>query len=599
MARAPDRIALEFEGMQISYAELNARANRLAHFLRDRGVGPDRIVGLCVERSIEMVVGVLGVLKAGGAYVPLEPGYPRERLSAMIEDAQPVLVLTQSALVAKLPRSLPLVRLDDSRDIDVHAAQDPARVATPGHLAYVIYTSGSTGRPKGVMVEHRALLNRIDWMQREYVLDADDVVLQKTPFGFDVSVWELTWPFVVGARLVIAHPEGHRDPAYLSALIRRTGVTTLHFVPSMLRLMIGDAWADCTSVRRVFCSGEALPADVVKAHYATQGAPLHNLYGPTEAAIDVTSWAAPDDPDLALVPIGRPIQNISLYVLGPTCQLVPRGTPGELHIGGIGLARGYLNLADLTAERFISNPFHDPRNAASSARLYRTGDRVRHLADGNLEYLGRLDGQLKIRGLRIEPGEIECQLAACDGVSDALVVARADGGGDPRLVAYVVPAPGVRLAIADLRARLARVLPEFMVPSGWRVLEALPLTTNGKVDRNALPPADDGLVADDPVRPRTRTEERVAMLWADLLGRERAAVGADSNFFALGGNSLLLIRMVRAVKSAFGVELSVSGTFAQATVHEVAQAIEAQEETLRAARGLAALSAAQVEQMEF
>ncbi|MCJ8268591.1 MAG: amino acid adenylation domain-containing protein, partial [Psychrosphaera sp.] len=342
-------------------------------------------------------------------------------LDYMVQDSGISLLLTQKEL------------LDDEKLAGYSTSNPVIPTQTANHLAYVIYTSGSTGQPKGVMVEHQALVNRIDWMQNQYGLTADDVVLQKTPFSFDVSVWEFTWPLTTGARLVIAKPQGHKDPAYLASAIVEHQVTTLHFVPSMFRQMLNEPrWADCTSLKRLFCSGEALPGDVVNAHYQINSTPVHNLYGPTEAAIDVSYWACPADVKLAGVPIGKPIQNIQLYVLGEMGQLQPNGSVGELHIAGVGLARGYLNKEEMTAERFIANPFSDD----SASRLYKTGDLVRYQPDGNIEYIGRSDSQVKIRGFRIELGEIEHQLAQLPGIKSAAVLAREDQPGVKRLVAY-------------------------------------------------------------------------------------------------------------------------------------------------------------------
>ncbi|WP_241969341.1 non-ribosomal peptide synthetase, partial [Burkholderia pseudomallei] len=403
--RKPEAIALTFEGQRLSYAELNARANRLAHYLQARGVGPDRLVALCAERGIEMVVGLLAILKAGGAYVPLDPSHPPERLRRMLDDTNPVAVLVddigadalasfESHVAARSPR----VHL--SRDIAQWRACSPANPPTPREraarrLAYVIYTSGSSGEPKGVMNEHRGVVNRLWWMQQTYALDERDAVLQKTPFSFDVSVWEFFWPLMSGARLVIAKPEGHKDPAYLSELIDRERVTTLHFVPSMLQAFLEDEGAarGCGSVKRVMCSGEALPPSLVKRFYrCLPDARLHNLYGPTEAAVDVTAWACDAEEGGASVPIGRPIANTRIYVLDGYGQPVPRGVAGELYIGGVQVARGYLNRPELTRERFVDDPF------VAGGRLYKTGDLARWRTDGSLEYLGRNDFQVKIRG---------------------------------------------------------------------------------------------------------------------------------------------------------------------------------------------------------
>lgn len=569
-ARTPHAVAAVFEDHRLTYAELNERSNRLAHCLRAHGVQAGQLVGLCLERSLELVIGVLGILKAGAAYVPLDPNHPPARLGEICAGSGLALVLTQERwrqLVCTLEErhGVEGFSLDGEAErasLQCCGGGNPGRQAGqgPDSLAYVIHTSGSTGQPKGVMVEHRALTNRIAWMQREYPLTCDDVVLQKTPFNFDVSVWELTWPFIAGARLVIARPDGHKDPDYLVQLIRTTQVTTLHFVPSMFRHMVAHTgWRDCTSVRQVFCSGEALGADLVSAHYGAHRAPLHNLYGPTEAAIDVTYWRCPPDAAIDTVPIGRPIQNTALYVLGRHLELQPEGTVGELYIGGVGLARGYVNQPRLTAERFIPNPFHDAADPSSSTRLYRTGDRVRYLADGNLEYLGRFDDQVKLRGVRIEPGEIEQRLVRHAEVVGAVVLVRADRPGEQRLVAYVIPRDaslaGTPAWSGALREHLRRALPETMVPALFVALPAFPLTVSGKIDRKALPVPEETDFAPPYVAPRTETERQLAAICAELLQLPLEQVSATANFLELGGDSMSAVRLV-SFAASHGLELS-------------------------------------------
>ncbi|MGI9303912.1 MAG: non-ribosomal peptide synthetase, partial [Gammaproteobacteria bacterium] len=403
--RTPHAPALSFEGVSLSYQELNRRSNQLAHYLIERGVKPDTLVGLYMERSLEMVVGLLGILKAGGAYVPMEPGYPASRLSYQLDNANLTIVLMQAELLDGSVVSTDKAVCLDAPEVQARLAtyrdDNPShgeRGIRSNHLAYVIYTSGSTGQPKGVMIEHSALVNRIDWMQKEYALSARDTVLQKTPFSFDVSVWEFLWPLTHGSRLVVAQPEGHKDTDYLVDIIKAEAVTVLHFVPSMLRAMLScGRWGECSSVKQVFSSGEALPKDLQDQFFATNaGSELHNLYGPTEAAIDVSYWPCASDDHTPVVPIGKPIQNIALYVTDEALNPTPMGVVGELMIGGAGLARGYLNKPELTAEKFIRNPF----STEPDSRLYRTGDLVRYLNDGNLEYIGRVDHQVKLRGFR-------------------------------------------------------------------------------------------------------------------------------------------------------------------------------------------------------
>ncbi|MFD9789949.1 amino acid adenylation domain-containing protein [Streptomyces sp. NPDC059070] len=580
VARHGDRTAVVFGERSLTYAELGARTDELAAELRGRGVTADTVVGVCMERSVEMVVALWAVMKAGGAYLPLEPGYPADRLAYMIEDSGARLVLGQRHLTgAGLSGAHEVLYLDRAGRIEGGGsgrAVAGACAATARSLAYVIYTSGSTGRPKGVMVEHRAAVNRIEWMQNTYPLDVDDAVLQKTPFSFDVSVWEFVWPLLNGARLVVAEPEGHKDPDYLVSLIRRTGVTTLHFVPSMLRLMVeNDGWARCDSVRRVFCSGEALPPELPPRHYAVHRAPLHNLYGPTEAAIDVSHWTCPPGEEARPVPIGRPIQNIQLHVLDDFGQLAAVGCAGELHIAGDGLARGYLNNPDLTRERFVPNPFA----TAPGARMYRTGDLVRRLADGTLEFLGRIDNQVKVRGFRIELDEIEARLGAHPEVRACAVLAREDSPGDTRLVGYAVldPAFGAepgRDHHAELLAHLKETLPDHMVPGALVVLDALPVTANGKLDRKALPAPDAGAYAARAhVAPRTPAEEALVGICAELLGFTADRVGVEDNFFALGGHSLLIPKLTARLTAA-GLHCELPAVFAAATLAELAAAVD-------------------------
>jgi amino acid adenylation domain-containing protein len=429
-AGTPEAIAVVSGDERLTYAELNVRANRLAHHLRSLGVRPDDRVAICVERSLEMVVGLLAILKAGGAYVPLDPDYPVERLAFMLKDSEPVVVLDHGRARAALEKAMmgfahpPAVfHLGEGAASIIEPAldPDPAEIGlTPRNLAYVIYTSGSTGQPKGAMNEHRGVVNRLVWMQSAYKLMPDDRALQKTPFSFDVSVWEFFWPLMAGARLVIARPEGHKDPAYLLEIVRRESVTTLHFVPSMMRafLEVADP-STCASLRRVFTSGEALSVGLARLfHDRLPAAELHNLYGPTEAAVDVTAWTSSKDALTTNIPIGRPISNTRIYILNEDREPVPIGASGEIYIGGVQVGRGYLNRPQLTAERFVVNPF------VAGDRLYRTGDLGRFRPDGNIEYLGRNDFQVKIRGFRIELGEIEARLAEHPDLRETVVRVR-------------------------------------------------------------------------------------------------------------------------------------------------------------------------------
>ncbi len=556
VAQTPDAPALVFAAQRLSYADLNRRANRLAHRLIQAGVGPDVLVGLVVERSIEMVVGLLAVLKAGGAYVPLDPDYPPERLAYMLEDSGVKLLLTQSHLLEQLPRAegIECLLLGGSGFEDFPDT-NPGLALDGENLAYVIYTSGSTGQPKGAGNRHSALTNRLCWMQEAYHLTPRDTVLQKTPFSFDVSVWEFFWPLMTGARLVVAAPGDHRDPAKMVALINAEQVTTLHFVPSMLQAFMQDAAASsCQSLRRIVCSGEALPVDAQQQVFAKlPAASLYNLYGPTEAAIDVTHWTCVDE-QRDTVPIGQPIANLQTYVLDAQLQAVPVGVAGELYLGGLGLARGYHRRPALTAERFIASPFE------SGARLYRTGDRVRQRADGVIEYLGRLDHQVKLRGLRIELGEIEARILETAEVQEASVQV-VDG---KHLVGYLVlQAPGEHWR-EPLSAHLAAHLPDYMIPAQWVLLEQMPLSPNGKLDRKALPKPDASRHQQVFRAPHAEQEQRLATIWGGVLGVER--VGLDDNFFELGGHSLLVLMLKERIRKATGKTLSVSQLMLNPTV---------------------------------
>ncbi|WP_334026392.1 amino acid adenylation domain-containing protein [Nocardia terpenica] len=593
-AVCPQRVALEFGGSTLTYAELDDRANRLARVLAGRGAGPDTVIGLAIRRSLDLVVGMYAIVKAGAAYVPLDPDHPAERTGHILAQARPLCVLTVARDAPTLPASTARFDIDtcDLSAVSGRPVTDADRRAPlrPDHLAYVIFTSGSTGRPKGVGVSHAAIVNRLRWMQHEYPLDPTDVVLQKTPATFDVSVWEFFWPLQIGARLVVAAPDGHRDPAYLAQLIAEKGVTTAHFVPSMLSVFVTETDVrGCAGLRRVFCSGEALPAATVRDFHAaftgTGPVPeLHNLYGPTEAAVDVTSW--PCAPDQDTVPIGAPVWNTQVYVLDDHLRPVPPGVVGELYLGGVQLARGYLGRPALTADRFVANPFGAPTStfgidpmgtAGAGSRLYRTGDLVRWRVGGGgvLEYLGRSDFQVKIRGLRIELGEIEAALLADPQVARAVCVAYAAHAGD-ELVGYVVAAPGARLDTGALVARLRAVLPAYMVPTHLLELGELPLSVNGKVDRKALPAPEPGtrrVGRRGLGHPRTETERRLATVFAEVLGGDE--IGVEDSFFELGGNSLSAARAVARVNAILGAGLTIRDLFESPTIATLAARFDA------------------------
>ncbi len=562
--RTPTAPALAFGEERLDYAELNRRANRLAHALIERGVGADRLVGVAMERSIEMVVALMAILKAGGAYVPVDPEYPEERQAYMLEDSGVQLLLSQSHL--KLPLAQGVQRIDlDQADawLENHAENNPGIELNGENLAYVIYTSGSTGKPKGAGNRHSALSNRLCWMQQAYGLGVGDTVLQKTPFSFDVSVWEFFWPLMSGARLVVAAPGDHRDPAKLVALINREGVDTLHFVPSMLQAFLQDEdVVSCTSLKRIVCSGEALPADAQQQVFAKlPQAGLYNLYGPTEAAIDVTHWSCVEE-GKDTVPIGRPIANLACYILDGNLEPVPVGVLGELYLAGRGLARGYHQRPGLTAERFVASPF------VAGERMYRTGDLARYRADGVIEYAGRIDHQVKLRGLRIELGEIEARLLEHPWVREAAVLA-VDGR---QLVGYVVLESEGGDWREALAAHLAKSLPEYMVPAQWLALERMPLSPNGKLDRKELPAPEVSVAQAGYSAPRNAVERTLAEIWQDLLGVER--VGLDDNFFSLGGDSIVSIQVVSRARQA-GLQLSPRDLFQHQNIRSLALAAKA------------------------
>jgi len=586
--RTPDAVAVVFENQQLTYHQLNSRANQLAHYLKFLGVGADVLVGICVERSLEMIVGLLGILKAGGAYVPIDPEYPTERLSFMLENAQVPVLLTQQRLLEKLPQhQAQVVCLDTDAFVISQSSQDNALAQlTVGiapvqatNLAYVIYTSGSTGQPKGVMLSHRNLCNHMSWMQTTFPLTEKDKVLQKTPFSFDASVWEFYAPLLVGGQLLLAQPGAHADPTYLLKLIAQQQVTTVQFVPSLLQILIEQGGLEtCHSLKQIFCGGEVLPVALQEKVLSNLNVILHNLYGPTEACIDATFWTCKQGIERQVVPIGRPIANTQIYILDKYLQLVPVGVPGELHIGGAGLARGYLNRPELTKEKFIPNPFTNSKfKIQNSKLLYKTGDLARYLQDGTIEYLGRIDNQVKIRGFRIELGEIEAVLNQHSDVQASCVIAREDTPGQKQLVTYVVPHQQVTPTISELRHSLKAKLPEYMIPQVFVMLESLPLTPNGKIDRRALPAPD--LYSDRRdkyVAPRTASEEMLVQIWAEVLKVEQ--VGIHDNFFELGGDSILSIQIITRARQG-GLQLTVKQLFTHQTIAKLATVVGTIRET--------------------
>ncbi|MDX3503338.1 amino acid adenylation domain-containing protein [Streptomyces sp. ATCC51928] len=587
IARTPDAVAVDFGGETLTYAELDRSAVRIARRLAREGVGPGSLVAVSAERSLDLLPGLLGVLRTGAAYTPLDPEYPAERLAFMLADSGAEVLLTQRRAPVPEGCAARVLLLDDPAewdgDDDGEPGGDGVRLVGPAadDLAYMIYTSGSTGRPKGVPNTHRAIANRLLWMARTYGLTPADAVLQKTPTGFDVSVWELFLPLITGARLVVAQPGGHKDAAHLRDTIAEHGVTVAHFVPAMLDVFLAEDDVErCTTLRRVVCSGEELAPHTARAFTARlPHCALANLYGPTEAAVDVTSWECAGD--LAAVPIGAPVDNTRLYVLDADLCPVPVGTPGELHIGGVQVSVGYHRRPGLTAARYVPDPFGPP-----GARLYRTGDLARWRADGQLEHLGRIDQQVKVRGLRIEPGEIEAALRAEEGIAAAAVIVREDTPGDKRLVAYVVraadadtgpeaagdtePAPEADPAL--LRTALRRTLPDYMVPAAFVTLDALPLTPNGKLDRRALPAPQARRTGGAMAAPETAAQQVLAEIWAEILNLPE--VGVDDDFFDLGGHSLLATQVIararKRLPEAGARPVSVMDLFTSRTVRELA-----------------------------
>ncbi|MET8074608.1 amino acid adenylation domain-containing protein, partial [Streptomyces sp. NPDC005271] len=542
-ARVPGALAVTGEDSSLTYAELDERSNRVAHWLIGRGVGPESRVAVLMERSVDLMVVLWGIVKAGAAYVPVDPDYPADRIAYMLTDASPKVVLCTDAIAGEQAGPAGWTVWDAARtvaEVDACSGAPVAVTIPPDSAAYTIYTSGSTGRPKGVVVSHRSITNYLRWRQHTYRLTGEDRVLQKTPTGFDVSVWELFWPFTAGAALVMARPGGHRDPAYLVEVAARQAVTVMHFVPSMLGVFLQEVGpGDCAALRMVFCSGEALTADLVEEFRARIGVRLHNLYGPTEAAVEVTHWEGTHGTPYASVPIGRPVWNTRTYVLDEFLRPVPPGVTGELYLAGVQLARGYAVRPGLTAERFVACPF------PGSDRMYRTGDLVRWTQDGELLYSGRADDQVKIRGFRIELGEIEAVLAGHESVAQVAVVVREDQPGVRRIVGYVVPAQEGVDADA-LREFATRVLPEYMVPAAIVALDRLPVTENGKLDRSALPAPEFG--ASTGRGPATPGEEILCGLFREVLGLEW--VGAEDSFFGLGGDSIMSMLVVSRARRA-------------------------------------------------
>jgi amino acid adenylation domain-containing protein len=567
--RTPDAVAVVFEESKLTYRELNRRADGLAQQLRALGVGPDVLVALFLERSLDMVVGMLGVLKAGGAYVPLDPRHPRKRLAYVLADAQPLVLLTQGRLRSELPPHHSHVV---AIDVDVPPAAGrldqgsaAGRARGPRDLAFVIYTSGSTGEPKGVEVEHGSVVNMLASMQRRPGLDAEDTMLGITTLAFDIAVLEIFLPLTCGARVVIVAGETIGDPEALIGLIERSGVNVMQATPTTLRMLLDAGWAGASHLK-VLCGGEAWTTELASELLPRCGS-LWNMYGPTETTV----WSAVFKVEAGRpVVVGPPIANTRLYVLDDALQLVPVGVPGELHIGGDGLARGYLHRPQLTRERFVSDPFA----AEPGARMYRTGDLVRRLADGTLEFLGRRDDQVKIHGHRVELGEIEAALKRHPGIARCVVVAQEDAHGDHRLVAYMIPAAGSVIGAGELRLLLGETLPTYMIPAAFVPVASFPLTPSGKLDRKALPPPDGAVQETDAalIEPRTPTEKVLARIWCEMLDLKQ--VGVRDNFLDLGGNSRLVVRVIGEINKTLKARLNVPEFFQNPTIEELTRILE-------------------------
>ena len=576
----PEAVAVVFEDEHLTYRELNRRANQLAHYLQHLGVGPDVLVGICVERSLDMIVGLLGILKAGGAYLPLDPAFPSERIEFMLEDAQIPVLITQQHLTAQLPNhTARVVCLDtESKTLSLQSETNLLPTAHSDNLAYVIYTSGSTGRPKGVQIIHSAVVNFLLSMREQPGLRAEDTLLAVTTLSFDIAALELFLPLVVGARVVIASQEIVADGTALMEILTRKHITVMQATPVTWRILLTAGWQGNHSLK-IICGGEALPPDLAQK-LLPKAASLWNIYGPTETTI--WSSTCEIEPGEKTITIGRPIANTQMYLLDAHLQPVPIGVSGELYIGGDGLARGYLNRPELTAERFIPHPF----SSNSGDRLYKTGDLARYRSDGTIEHLGRLDFQVKIRGYRIELGEIEAVLNQHPAVQQAVVVAREDVPGDKRLVAYLVMKKGLDTTVEDLKHHVTKQVPAYMVPSVFMILDAMPLTPNGKVDRGAFPVPESSRYSsnDSFVVPTLPLHGQLVQIWEELL--DARPIGTRDNFFDLGGHSLLAARLVNRIEQDWGKKIPLNTLLADATIERLAEVImQPEDETLVNHRG--------------
>lgn len=566
-ARTPQAVALKFENISLTFAELNERADRIAAFLTEQGTEVENLIALIGDRSPDLIACILGILKAGCAYLPIVPTTPPERIQNILEDAGAGILLTDNPEL----KSSANIKAFTFEEAGTSSAKFKQRTIHIENLAYVIYTSGSTGKPKGVMNSHAGAYNRLIWMQKEFNLTAEDRVLQKTPFDFDVSVWEIFLPLITGAGMVIASPDEHKNSRYLKETIIRENISLVHFVPPMLRLFLDSLENDFSpsALRAVVCSGEALPKDLEGVFFQKMTSQLYNLYGPTEAAIDVTYWLCRENDDKQTVPIGFPIDNTQIYILDDHLNPVPVGLTGELYIGGQNVARGYLNRPALTAEKFVPDPY----SKVPGAQLYKTGDVVRYLSDGSIEYIGRSDFQVKIRGNRIELGEIETVLRDFAEVRDTLVTVLNTDGKDKNLVAFIVVEENFSVTAAQIKEHLRKKLPEYMIPDFVEPVVQFPLTANGKIDRFKLQQLFiKKRQSETPfVAPRTPLEREIAEMWKNLLGIEE--IGVEDNFFTLGGHSLLLIQFASRLNINLGIEVPLRILFDAPTIASITTVI--------------------------
>ena len=569
----PDKTAAEIGNIKLTYKELDDLSNQLANYLIKNGVKPDTLVGIFIERSLEMIISLLGIMKAGGAYVPIDPSYPKERIEYMAEDSQVKIILTSKESSVNLPETNTKIICTDINDNEFinESVNNPLIKILPENLAYMIYTSGSTGKPKGAMNTHGAILNRLLWMKNYLNINADENIIQKTTFSFDVSVWEFFLPLISGAKLVFAKPEGQKDTDYLVDEIINKNITLMHFVPSMLQVFLeNENAAKCNSLKKVICSGEELTMNLQKTFFDKfKNTELHNLYGPTEAAVDVTYWKCDKESKLNFIPIGKPVANTQIYILDSQLNIQPVGIPGELYIGGVQVGKGYYNRIELSSEKFIKDIFSKDEND----KLYKTGDLVRYMNDGNIEYLGRIDNQIKIRGFRIELGEIEFALNNYTGIKEAIVIAKEIKKGDKRLISFIVSEKGKEVSVNDIRNFLKIKLPEYMIPSQIILLDELPLSLNGKVDRNKLSAYE---FSRDELQTEYKeatvpVEEILVRIWKNILAVDK--IGVNDNFFELGGDSIISIQIIsQAIQN--GLRITPKQIFQYQTIAELASVVE-------------------------